>query len=239
MTHELWPGGPRFRDDDGVFPLGMDAVLLAHFAKTGGARRAIDLGCGAGVIPVLLAWDNPELLIDGVEIEPRAKKLAEENAELSGFSDRVTVYNADLRDHRTLFPSGAYDLAVSNPPYFSRGSGKMPPDEALASARCEESCTLADVCRTAGYLTRWGGSFALVHRPERLADIFCLMREAGFEPKRLRFVQHKPTSKPSLVLIDGRRGGRPSLEIEAPLILTRDDGTDSDEIKMTYRRENP
>ncbi|MDR0490807.1 MAG: methyltransferase [Oscillospiraceae bacterium] len=237
MADELWPGGPRFRDETDGFRLGADSVLLAHFAKAARVRkrRVIDLGCGSGLISILLAWDDPDLLVEGIEIRPRAACLAAENAKNSGVSDRMSVLEGDLRRHRELFNAGVYDLTVSNPPFYKLGSGKPPDNEETSAARGEEHCTLADVCAAASYLTRWGGSFALAHKPERLVEIFSTLTDAGFEPKRIRFVQHKQTSPPYLALIESRRGGKPSLNIEPPLILTNNDGSDSDEAKEKLR----
>ncbi|MCL2228057.1 MAG: methyltransferase, partial [Oscillospiraceae bacterium] len=186
MIDSLWPGGPRFKGQTGVFRLGTDSVMLAHFAKGLNMRKcplAADLGCGSGIISVILAWENPLLRIDGIEIQPEAAQLAIENAKLCGVSDRLRIIEGDLRKHRSLLKSGAYDLTVSNPPYYTIGSGKLPSATGLATARSEENCTLEDVCDAAGYLTRWGGSFMLVHKPERLACIFRSLNSAGFEPK--------------------------------------------------------
>jgi len=240
MIDELWPGGPRFKEESGVFRLGTDSVLLAHFAKTARIKkkvRAVDLGCGSGIISILLAWEDPALLVDGVEIQPRAARLASENAELCRLGGRIRIVEGDLRQYRELFRAGAYDLSVSNPPYYALGSGKQHADASIATARGDGLCTLADICSAAGYLTRWGGSFMLVHKPERLAEIFRELSGAGLEPKRLRFVQHRPSSPPSLVLIESRRGGKPSLHVEAPLVLTDGNGGDSDEARAIYRRE--
>ena len=238
MADEMWPGGPRFIEESGVFRLGTDSVLLAHFAKNSkdGRKRAADLGCGSGIISVLLAWDEPELHVDGIEIQPRAARLAAGNAKLCGLSEQISVIEGDLRHHRGIFIAGAYDLTVSNPPYYKIGCGKHHKDKDIAAARSEEHCTLADVCIAANYLTCWGGSFALVQKPERLAEVFGTLSDTGFEPKRIRFVQHKQTSPPSLVLIESRRGGKPFLNVEAPLILANDDGSDSHEVKLIYHR---
>ena len=238
MTDELWPGGPRLVDSDGVFRIGTDSILLADFARSSGIKkkkRAADLGCGSGIISVLLAWNNPELCVDGVEINPEAARLASENAVVNGLADRISVINRDIRRHRGFLQAGAYDVTISNPPYYTAGSGKHPSSPNLVSARVEGFCTLDDVCAAAGYLTRFGGSFMLVHKPERLADVFRSLNSAGFEPKRARFVQHKHDSPPNLTLIESRRGGKPSLKIEAPLILANEDGSHSDDFKRIYR----
>ena len=238
MLQELWNGGPVFREEDGVQRVGADSVLLADFAVKSNLKnkkRAADLGCGSGIISVLLGIKEPGLLVDAVELRHGAAELARENAGLAGLSDRINVIEGDIRRHRSFMQSGAYDLAVSNPPYNPHGGGKSHSNPGLASARDDGQCTPGDLCRAASYLVRWGGSFLIVHKPERLAVIFRALSANGFEPKRVRFVQHAASSPPNLVLIESRRGGKPSLAVEAPLILTNADGSDSDEVRSIYR----
>lgn len=232
---ELWPGGPRFAAGGG-FRLGTDSVLLAHFINMSRVRRCADLGSGAGVLSVLLALKNPDARIDGVEIQPGSAQAGHENLLINGLEGRCRVITGDLREHRSLLEAGAYDLVVSNPPYFPVGSGKAAPDPGRAAEREERSCTLAELITAAAYLCRWGGSLCLVHRPERLSELFCTMSGAGIEPKRLRLVSAREGSAPSLVLVEGRRGGRPGLTIEPPLVLFAPDGGESDEVKMIYHR---
>ena len=236
IVDELWPQGPRFIRGGG-FPLGTDAVLLAAFAGSVRARRACDLGCGTGVIALLMAWNSPSLLVDGIEIQPDAAETARKNAEINGMSDRMNILTGDLREHRLLLPAGGYGLVAANPPYFPSGSGKQAATEELATARDERSCTLGDVCDAAAYLTKWGGRFVMVHRPERLSEAMCAMTARGLEPKRLRMVQYSASSAPNLVLIEARRGGKPGLTILAPLVMTNADGKDSEEIIRIYHRE--
>lgn len=233
---ELWPGGPKFLQSNDGFKLGTDSVLLAHFANTTRVKRCIDLGSGAGVLTVLLCEKNPELLIEGIEIQQESAALSRKNLEANGLLDRATIHHADLRMHRQFLEAGVYDLVVSNPPYFAERSGKSAPVSSRAIARDERSCNLTDLCTAAGYLCRWGGNFAVVHRPERLSELFCTMTRAGIEPKRLQLVCHRSDSDPSLVLVEGRRGGKPGLTIEAPLVLTNPDGSHSDAVLNIYHR---
>ena len=238
MVEELWRGGPLIKDADSGFKLGTDSVLLADFANSSLLKknRAADLGCGSGIISLLLAWNNPGLYVDGIEINNSAAQLAIENAKINRLDDRIAIFITDIRRHREFMQAGAYDMAVSNPPYYTSASGKPPSNPELINARVEQSCTLDDICKAACYITRWSGSLILVHKPECLADVFRSLNSAGFEPKRIRFVQHKRDSSPNLVLIESRKGGKPMLKVEAPLILADDDGSDSDEFTKIYRR---
>ena len=233
---ELWPGGPRFQQDENGFPLSTDSVLLAAFAAGIRAGRILDLGCGAGVLEVLLAASHPGAEIRGVEIQPEAAALCRRNLVANGLPDG-NILCADLREYRALFPAGVFDLVISNPPYFTPESGYAAPDERRAAARTEGNCSLDELCAAAAYLCRWGGAFALVHRPERLSEICCAMTAHGIEPKRLRLVQYSAERAPNLLLLEGRRGGRPGLRLEPPLLLTDGAGNDTAEIRRIYHRE--
>ena len=96
---------------------------------------------------------------------------------------------------------------------------------------------MEDISRAASYLLRWGGSFCLVHKPERLADILCTLREHAMEPKRLRWVCPTASSAPSLILVESRRGGKPGLTVEPPLILQNPDGSPTAEVDAIYFRQ--
>ena len=238
MFDTLWPGGPRFLKSEDGFKLSTDSVLLAHFAAPLRAGAIMDLGCGSGVLTVLLQLSHPSARVEGVELQPEASALCRRNMAENGLPDDG-ILTGDLRAYRTLWKAGAYDLVVSNPPYFTSGSGYASPDPSRAAARDERTCTLDELCAAAAWLCRWGGAFALAHRPERLAEIFCAMRAYALEPKRLRLVQHRFDRPPNLALIEARRGGNPGLTVCAPLVLCDPDGGDSDEIREIYHiREN-
>ena len=232
----LWPGGPQFLQA-AHFRLGTDSVLLADFVNTAGARHGIDLGCASGINMLLLLARTEKLHMTGLEIVPEAAELARENMAMNGFAERSGIVTGDIRAHRALFRAGSFDLAVCNPPYFPPGSGALPEDGDRAAARAELLCSLEEVCAAAGYLLKTGGRAFFVHRPERLTELFSRMAGAGIEPKRLRLVCKRADSAPSLILAEGRRGGRPGLVIEPALYLQDPDGSESAEYRRIYHRE--
>lgn len=232
---ELWPGGPVFAQAAN-FRLSTDSVLLADFIHTGGAARGIDLGCGSGILALLLLWRTEKLHMTGLELDREAAALAAENLERSGLGARGQVLTGDIRQHRELFRPGSFDLVAANPPYYAQGSGGVSPDPARAAARGESCCSLEELCAAAAWLLPSGGRFCLVHKPERLSELFCAMTAQGLEPKRLRLVTYLAERAPSLVLVEGRRGGRPGLTVEPPLILADAEGRESAEYRRIYHR---
>lgn len=235
MFDELWPGGPKFHQAEYGFKLGTDSVLLAHFTNPARAKRVLDMGCGAGILTVLTAYKAPRAQVMGIEIQQESAEVCKQNMTANGF-DPDNILVGDLREHRKLFDAGSFDLVISNPPYFTANSGFTAPNEKRATARDERSCSMDDLCKAAGYLVKWGGAFTVVHRPERLSELLCTLAKYGLEPKRLRLVSHKANSAPNLILVEARRGGKPGLTIEPPLILAKDDGSDTEEIQKIYHR---
>ena len=230
---ELWKNGPSF--EDGSFKVSTDSVLLASFASPKG-KNGIDIGCGSGIISLIMLCTNETLHMTGIDVNEDAAETASSNIQRNGLSARYKVICGDIREHRKLFNTGSFDFAVCNPPYYPENSGKLSSNTVKALARGETLCTLEDICKAAAYLLPTGGNFYLVHKPERLSEIFCTMTKYSIEPKRLREVQYRIGRAPNLVLIEGRRGGRKGISVEAPLILTNEDGTETKEVLEIYRR---
>lgn len=238
MEHweSLKPGGYRFVYDEAVFPPGTDSFLLSALPRLRAGMRVCDLGCGTGLLGFLLLQRQREMTVTGVELAEHAAALARRAAAENALTDRMQVIRGDLREIRSLLPAGSFDLVVCNPPYYVPGGGKLPAQAPLRTARAELTCSVEDVCGAASYLLRWGGSFCIVHKPERLTDLLCALRSAALEPKRLRFVVPRAGAAPSLFLLEGRRGGRPGLEIPAPLVLYQQDGTPTADLDAIYFR---
>jgi tRNA1(Val) A37 N6-methylase TrmN6 len=199
---------------------GTDAVLLSDFAaKKVPVLKAVDLGTGCGIIPLLLLKNCAVKSVWGVEIQTPAALVARSNIELNGLEDKFQVLNIDLKEVDSQLPKGEFDLVTCNPPYKAAGTGSKNVIEASAIARHEVKCVFADVVLAAKKLLKFGGRLCVCHRPERLADVMCEMRAAGIEPKVFREVVQKPGKKPWLVLVEGKLGGKAGLEILPPLIV--------------------
>lgn len=212
---------------------GTDAVLLADFAHPSKKSVCCDLGTGCGIIPLL--WCRGECgHITAVEIREQGCLQLGEALEISGITQRVSVVNADLSALKGIVPSAAFDIVTMNPPYKAENAGIECSDEARRIARHSVACTLTDICRAASALLRFGGRLCMCIRPERLCELFFEMRGAGVEPKRMRCVSKDASRAPWLVLVEGRRGGRPGMTVEAPLFIYGEDGGYSPEVKAMY-----
>ena len=212
---------------------GTDAVLLADFAARLRASAHCDLGTGCGIIPLLMLKNTDVLKSVGVEIQPEAAKIAISNIELNALEKKMRVKLADLKYIKEHFSSGEFDLVTCNPPYKADGAGSQNLTEAQRIARHEVCCTLFDVITAARYLLKFGGRLCLCHRPERLADIICSMRENNLEPKYLREVIQREGEKPWLILVEGKLGAKSGMTILPPLYVEKN-GILTDEMMTIY-----
>ena len=229
----LWNGITMIQPEEG-FRLGTDSVLLARFLSLPKQAKVADLGSGCGTLGLLLCASDETCAVTGVEIDERAHRLAQENIARSGLEGRLSSVRGDVREIRTLLPAGSFSCVISNPPYFPVGSGRV--SGGNAAARSEETLSLRELCAAAAWLLPSGGRFALVHRPERLCDLVCEMRGSGIEPKRIQFVRHSADSPVCLVLLEGRRGGRPGLTYLPDFCEFTPDGAETEAYRAAYHR---
>jgi len=216
------------------FRFGMDAVLLADFAKAGPGDTVVDLGTGTGIVAILMSAKTQARKFIGLEIQPDIADMARRSVEGNGLSQRVSIQEMDIKEVAIRLPAGKHDVVVTNPPYTKWGGGLINPNESRAIARHEILCTLADVLRAAAHLLKVRGAFYMVHRPDRLCDIMVEMRKNQLEPKVLRMVYPRPGEPPSLLLIKGIRNGNPGMRLMAPLYIYDTDGNYTGELRSIY-----
>lgn len=215
-----------------AFRFGVDAVLLAGFAGKGihQGDSVVDLGTGTGIIPVLLGAYTEASIIRGIEIQEEMAEMASRSIKMNGLAenDRAAVIWGDLCKIETVLGSfnQRADAVTCNPPYIKLGGGVVNSGDSVgvsrAIARHELKCTFGDVAAAASFLLKPGGNLFLIHRPERLADILCGLREHKLEPKEIKFVFARESEKfgvPSLVLVRATKGGNPELKILPPFYI--------------------
>ena len=220
FTLEIPPGG---------FPLSTDSMVLAHFIKLPRSAKILDLGSGCGTLGVLLCARDPECTVTGFELTEHAHRAAQENIRANGLQSRMESICADLRQIPELLPQGSFSLCVSNPPYFSGG----PLSHRTPLARREDGCTLAELLKSAAWALKYGGDLYLVHRPERLGEIIALAAPFRLEAKRLGLLRHAEGQRPSLILLQLRKGGKPGLSWEE-ITLYDKSGIPTEEYRAIY-----
>ena len=228
--------GIKLLQDTDAFCYGVDAVLLADFAKAGAGDEVLDLCSGNGAVAFILYAKYHPAKVFGLELQKDAAELAEKSAELNGLSDRVSFICGDALDIRKYFGPGSFAAVTCNPPYFEDGRGVSCGADPKHLARHESTAGLEDFFSAAQYVLKGGGSLYIVHRPERLADLMELSRKHGLEPKTMRMVVPSAGEAARQVLLQFVKGAGKQLTVLPELAVREKDGRFTDEIEKIYGR---
>ncbi|HHU6751600.1 TPA: tRNA1(Val) (adenine(37)-N6)-methyltransferase [Staphylococcus pseudintermedius] len=223
----------RIIQNDAVFSFSTDALLLGHFTEVRKRDRILDMCAGNGVIPLLLS-DKGNNVITGVEIQPQLVDMAERSVQYNHLEDRITMVEMDINALIQAYAPAQFDLITCNPPYFKANQTNQHQLEAHKIARHEIYCTLDDCLRVSNHLLKEGGRVVMVHRAERMLDLFESMRHYRIEPKRLHMIYSKPGKAAQTIVVEGRKGGRQGLNIAPPFYIYDAQGDYTPEMKEIY-----
>ena len=224
-----YPNRKIYQNTD-FFSFSLDSVMLANFVTVRlRDKEILDLGTGNGVIPLILSL-RTDKKIEGVEIQEKLYSLASKSVSYNHLDNQISIVCSDMKDYISKNTIERFDVVTCNPPYFKVNDKNYFNDSSEKTiARHEVKISLEEVVMVASKVLKNNGTFAMVHRTERLLEIYDLFRKYHIEPKRIRFVYefvHKPST---LVLIEGVKHGKQGLKVEAPFIMKVDDGSYSSE----------
>lgn len=235
---DLQRNGYQIIQDSERFCFGMDAVLLSGFASDSSyvksAESMLDLGTGTGILPILMSAKAELQHISALEIQEESADMARRSVALNDLQNKIEIITGDLKEADQIFPLSSFDIITCNPPYMIGGHGLVNPHSPKAIARHEVECKLEDVLRVTEKLLRPSGHFYMVHRPFRMAEILEKMIRYHLEPKRLRLVHPMEDKEPTMLLVEGVRGGNSGMTVEPPLILYEAPGIYSREVRENY-----
>jgi tRNA1Val (adenine37-N6)-methyltransferase len=197
----------------------IDSLLLAHFVSLKRRTRFMDIGCGSGVILLILAKRFPGTSGVGLEIQEHFSELARRNSQVNNLTGRIEIVQGDARHIKTIFPERSFDATIFNPPYRKLNSGRINPGEEKAIARHEVKGSLKDFLNAAKYLLKPTGKVFAIYPAKRMVELIYLFRLNGIEPKKMKLVYSDITSDAEFILVEGRKGSREELKIEPPLFI--------------------
>lgn len=229
--------GYEIIQDPKRFCFGIDAVLLAHYAKVKEGDKVLDLGTGTGIIPILLAARTKGTHFTGLEIQEDSVSMASRSVVHNHLEQKVEIVAGDIKETSSIFPAASFQVVTSNPPYMTDLHALKNMYEPKAIARHEVLCCLEDVIGAAAKMLVPGGRFYMIHKPFRIPEIFDVMRKYRIEPKGMRLIHPYVTKEPTMVMIEGIRGGKPMMKVEAPLIVYKEKNVYTDEILKFYKQE--
>lgn len=135
--------------------VGTDGVLLGSWVSCGKANIILDIGCGTGLISLMLAQRNLKSSITGIEIDEVASQEAQTNITNSDWQERIEIEHTSLQNFK---PTKQFDLIVSNPPFFHENKAK----DRRATARHTNSLSFEELVESAANLLSAKGILGVI-----------------------------------------------------------------------------
>lgn len=222
----------KIYQDTDCFSFSLDSIMLANFATIRLKDNSIvDLGCGNGVIPLILSLRTTKKIV-GVELQNKLADMAVRSVKYNNLEDYIKIINMNMKDFVTSETIESFDLVTCNPPYFKvNEKNYFNESKEKLIARHEVEINLSDLFYVVKKILKNNGNFAIVHRTDRLMEILLEFKKNNIEPKRIRFVYENINKESTLVLIEGQKNGKVGLKIEKPFILYNEDGSETEEYK--------
>lgn len=205
--------GLKIFQDDNLYRFTSDSVLLSRFARVKSGDKVADFCSGSGIVGFHLYGLNANLVesVTLFEMQKPLFDLSIKSIEYNNLKEKFSAVNTRLQDIGNEYV-GKFSLIVCNPPYMAKDSGAHDKNECVAMCKSEITLSLEELISAISKCLKFGGRTCIVHRADRLADVICLMREKGLEPKRLQFVSGGK-KEPYLFLIEGVKGGKRGIKI--------------------------
>lgn len=218
-----------------MFNFSLDSVLLPNFATINtNVKNILDIGCGNAPIPLILSTKTNANII-GVEIQKEVYDLALKSVKINNLESRIKIINGDINEMYNLFETETFDIITCNPPFFKVSDGSNFNDSDYKTiARHEIKLNLDQIFKISKKLLKNNGNIVMVHRPERLVDIITSMKKYNIEPKRIQFVYPKKDRDANILLIEGKKNGRPGIKIEPPIYTHDENGEYSMQVKNFF-----
>lgn len=191
-----------------------------------------DAGTGKAQIVPGAADDGARFI--GIELQPACADMAARSVSLNGLDGLVRIDNGDIKEVSCNYKKASFDIVTSNPPYIKGSHGLENPDAPKNIARHEVHVTLEQVVAAAEYALKPGGSFYMIHKPFRLAEIFECLHEHRLEPKRMQLVHPYIDKEPNMVIVEAVKGGNSMIKIDPPMIVYKAPGVYTEQLLATY-----
>lgn len=194
--------------------VGTDGTLLGAWANAPKRPcRILDIGTGTGLLALMMAQRYPEASVVGIDIDKDAAMQAQENVDVSPFSDRITIIHGDATK---IEDKEEFDAIVCNPPYFV--DSLICPKDQRTLARHTVSLTYEQLMGTAYKLLKNDGVFSIVVPTENNDAIESAAAFAGFLISRICMIKTTPNKLPKRQLIELRKTRTEDLDFKEVIL---------------------
>ncbi|MDD3323917.1 MAG: methyltransferase [Sulfurospirillaceae bacterium] len=191
-----------------------DTLLLYDFASFFIKKGSVlDVGCGCGILGLLLKRDFPSILLEQIDIQQENVSLAEKNANENNLHVTILCGNFLTQKYNTK-----YDYIVSNPPFYYNGGTKSD-NKHLSISRDEEHLPFEQFAKKSSKILANRGSLIFCYDARRLDYVCSCLSQNGLKIQEVRFVHARAGKEASLVLIHARKNSKTLCKVLPPICV--------------------
>lgn len=203
----------KLRQPTNGFRYNTDSILLYQFVSLQNPKgNLLDVGCGCGVVGLLLARDF-ELDLVGIDIQEEMIFYAKENSVSNDISAKFINTN-----YLSFESSSKFDLIISNPPFYHANTLKSE-NESLKFARYASSLPIEQFLKRSSSLLATKGDLFFCYDANFLLDILKALNEQKYRIKTLQFVHRSTNDLARLVLVHAKKMAIKSTKTLPPIFL--------------------
>lgn len=188
-----------------------DSVLLANYVRCKKSDKVVEFCAGSGVISILVSRKQNPSEIYAFELQKRLAEMFSQSVKLNNLENQIFTINAGLENCLDFVDRGSVDVVFCNPPYMEGGDKSDNPEIAIATH--ELKTNLDSICENAFKVLKYGGKFFMVHRADRMVDVFCTCRKHHLEPKKMCEIYPNQKAEPAVFLLCATKYGKKGLRI--------------------------
>ena len=201
----------------------IDPIILSAQISPPPHSHILDIGCGCGIMPLILGFRHQQIRITGIEIQKELAEAAQQNIRENGMEERIHILNADINTLSQESLKGPVDLIISNPPYKKANTGRLNPDPGKALARHEISLTIDQLFSAAARILCPNGRFCLIFPWEREEDLKQAAAKSGFSMEWISYVHASPKKNPMRIIVSARNNPKEYCRVRPPIHLSEPD----------------
>ncbi len=200
-----------------------DTLFLYDFIGSKPKGQILDVGCGCGILGLLVARDN-EIKLTGIDIDPLNVQISQYNASVNGIAgefitEDFSKFKSDIK----------FDFIISNPPFYHTDVTKSQ-NKHIANSRYSDSLSLEEFLASCNRNIKPKGVLYFCYDAKQIGDIIPLLSKFKLNLTKLKFIYSKDNQNAKLVLIEAKKSSRSMCEVILPLVVF-----DKDELSVDAR----
>ena len=195
-----------------------DSIFLYDFISTFKPKgKLLDVGCGVGIISLLLSRDF-KIETSIIDKQEKMLKYARQNYLVNGLDSE-----SHLGDFTEFYTEDRYDYIISNPPFYD-DNVQQSENTHLNIARYACHLPIEGFIRRVKTYLKPKGWFIFCYDAKQIDVLLQQLKVNKINPEKIQFVHSKIDKESKLVMIAARNNSKSMTQILPPFVVLDENG---------------